>query len=90
MYVFGTLAFTPHKLVLCVAQPGNNAKTFVGPSCTDVDVETVLKVGDLSWTIAMTAHCFGALSQVRAIGHCVIDQERDLLKPDWLNWWVCP
>ena len=39
MYVFGTLAFTPHKLVLCVAQPGNNAKTFVGPSCTDVDVD---------------------------------------------------
>ena len=33
------LAFTPHKLVLCVAQPGNNAKTFVGPSCTDVDVD---------------------------------------------------
>ena len=38
----------------------------------------------------MTAHCFGALSQVRAIGHCVIGQERDLLKSDWLNWWVCP
>ena len=29
----------PHKLVLCVAHPGNNAKTFVGPSCTDVDVD---------------------------------------------------
>ena len=43
MFVFGTLAFTPHKLVLCVAQPGNtsNAKTFVGPSCTDVDVDVV-------------------------------------------------
>ena len=52
-------------------------------------LKTVLKVGDLSSTIAMTAHCFGALSQVRAIGHCVIGQECDLLWPDWLNWWVC-
>ena len=37
-------------------------------------LKTVSKVGDLSSTIAMTAHCFGALSQVRAIGHCVIGQ----------------
>ena len=42
-------------------------------------LNTVLKVGDLPSTIAMTANCFGALSQVRAIGHCVIGQERDLL-----------
>ena len=42
-------------------------------------VKTASKVGDLSSTIAMTAHCFGALSQVRTIGHCVIGQERDLL-----------
>ena len=33
-------------------------------------------------TIAMTAHYFGALPQVHAIGHCVIDQECDLLWPD--------
>ena len=26
----------------------------------------------------MAAHCFGALSQVHAIGHSVICQERDL------------
>ena len=37
-------------------------------------LKTASKVGDLSSTIAMTAHCFGALSQVRAIG-----QKRDLL-----------
>ena len=42
-------------------------------------LKTVSKVGDLSSTIAKTAHCFGALSQVRAIGHCVIGQERGLL-----------
>ena len=42
-------------------------------------LKTLSKVGDLSSTIAMTAHCFGVLSQVRAIGHCVIGQERDLL-----------
>ena len=42
-------------------------------------LKTVSKVGDLSSTIAMTAHCFGALSRVRAIGHSVIGQERDLL-----------
>ena len=48
-------------------------------------LKTVSKVGDLSSTIAMTAYCFGALSQVRAIGHCVIGQEHDLLWPDWLN-----
>ena len=42
-------------------------------------LKTVSKVGDLPSTIVMTAHCFGALSQVRAIGHCVIGQERDLL-----------
>ena len=42
-------------------------------------LKTVSKVGDVSSTIAMTAHCFGALSQVRGIGHCVIGQERDLL-----------
>ena len=56
-------------------------------------LKTVSKVGDLSSDrpqIAMTAHFFGALSQVRAIGRCVIGQERDLLWPDWLNWWVCP
>ena len=53
-------------------------------------LKTVSKVGNLSSMIATTAHCFGALSQVRAIGHCVIGQERDLLLPDWLNWWVCP
>ena len=42
-------------------------------------LKTATNVGDLSSTIAMTAHYFGALSQVRAIGHCVIGQERDLL-----------
>ena len=42
-------------------------------------LKTVSKVGDPPSTIAMTAHCFGVLSQVRAIGHCVIGQERDLL-----------
>ena len=42
-------------------------------------LKTVSKGGDLSSTIAMTALCFGALSEVRAIAHCVIDQERDLL-----------
>ena len=45
-------------------------------------LKTVSKVGNQSSTIAMTAHCFGALSQVRAIGHCVIGWERDLLT--WL------
>ena len=35
-------------------------------------LKTVSKVGDLSSMIAMTAHCFGALSQVRVIWHCVI------------------
>ena len=53
-------------------------------------LKTVSKFGDLSSTIAMTAHCFGALSRVRAIGHCVIGQERDLHCPDWLNWCVRP
>ena len=43
--------------------------------------KTISKLGDLSSTIAMTAHCFGALSPVRAIGHCVIGQERDLIWP---------
>ena len=42
-------------------------------------LKTAPKGGDLSSTIAMTAHCFGALSQVRAIDHCVIGRERDLL-----------
>ena len=42
-------------------------------------LKTVSKFGDLPSTIAMTAHCFGALSQVHAIGHWVIGQERDLL-----------
>ena len=42
-------------------------------------LKTVSKVGDLSSTIAMTVHCFGALSQVHAIGHCATGQERDLL-----------
>ena len=42
-------------------------------------LKTTSKGGDLSSTIAMMVHCFGALSQVRAIGHCVIGRERDLL-----------
>ena len=42
-------------------------------------LKTVSKVGDLSSAIAVTAHCFGALSQVRAIGYCVIGQECNLL-----------
>ena len=37
--MFLELWLLPFKLVLCVAHPGNNAKTFVGPSCTDVDVD---------------------------------------------------
>ena len=49
-------------------------------------LKTVSKVADLTSTIAMTVHCFGALTQVRTIGHCVIGQERNLLWPDWLNW----
>ena len=35
-------------------------------------LKTVSKISDLSSMIAMTAHYFGALSQVHAIGHCVI------------------
>ena len=53
-------------------------------------LKTILKVGDLSSTNAVSAHCFGALSMFRAIGHCVIGRERDVLWPDWLNWWVWP
>ena len=49
-------------------------------------LKTILKVGDLSSAIAMLAHGFGALPRVRAIGHCIIGQERDFLWPDWLNW----
>ena len=30
------------------------------------------------------AHCFGALSQVRAIGHCMFGQEHDLF--DLIGW----
>ena len=44
-------------------------------------LKTVSKVDDLSSTIAMTAYCFGAPSQVRVIGHCVIGQEPDLFDP---------
>ena len=51
-------------------------------------LKTDSKVDDLPQTIAMTAHCFRALAQVRAAGHCVIGQEHELLWPDWLNWWV--
>ena len=46
------------------------------------------KFADLLSTIPMTAHCFGALSQVHAIWHCVIGQKRDIIWPDWLNWYV--
>ena len=42
-------------------------------------LKTASEVGDLSSTIAMSAHCFSALSRVHAIGHCVIGQERNLL-----------
>ena len=53
-------------------------------------LKTVSKACDLSSTIAMTTHCFGALSQVGTFGHCVIGQGHDFLWPDWLNWWVWP
>ena len=42
---------------------------------------------NLSSTIAVTAHCFGAPS-VRVIGHCMIGQKHDLLWPYWPNLWV--
>ena len=35
-------------------------------------LKSVSKVGDLSSTIAVNAHCFGAFSQVRAIGHWLV------------------
>ena len=42
-------------------------------------LKTVLKVGDLSSTITMTAHCFGVLPQVSVIGQCVIVTYFDLI-----------
>ena len=36
---------------------------------------------DLSSTITVTSYCFGALSQVRAIGHCVVGQECGIVWP---------
>ena len=42
-------------------------------------LKTVSKVGDMSWTIAVTVHCFGMLSQVGAIEHNMTSQKRDLL-----------
>ena len=81
---WGSVSQKPFKMGFCFypklrmrKQPPNSLKT-------------VSKVADLSSTIAMTAHYFGALCQVRAIGHCVIGQECDLICPDWLNWWMCP
>ena len=53
-------------------------------------LKIVSKVGHFSSTITMTAHCFGVLSRVRVIEHCVIGQQRDLLWPDWPNRWVWP
>ena len=47
-------------------------------------LKTVSKVGDLSSTIAINEHILFWC----AIGHGVIGQERHLLWPDWLNWWV--
>ena len=37
------------------------------------------KVGNLSSTIIMTAHCFVAVAQVYVIGHYVIGREHDLI-----------
>ena len=45
-------------------------------------LKKVSKVSDSSSTIDMLAHCFGALSKVRAIGCCVIGLERDLVWPE--------
>ena len=52
--------------------------------------ETTWKVCSLSSIIAMTYNCFDAFDFVRAIGQCkcVINEEHDLIWPDWLNWWV--
>ena len=36
-------------------------------------------------TIALKTYCFGALSQICAIVHCVIDRKWDLVWPDWLT-----
>ena len=62
MYVFGTSAFTPHKLVLCDAQPGNNAKTFVGPSCTNVDVD-VVHTSDLMMIIRQSIYILSIITR---------------------------
>ena len=44
-------------------------------------LKTASKVGDLSSTIVMAAHCSGALAQVRAIGHCISACKRSFCTP---------
>ena len=51
--------------------------------------KTALTVSDLSSKIAVKPHCFGACSRyARAIEHCAIGWERDLVWLDWPNWWL--
>ena len=62
--IFLSLSKKPIKMAICFY-----------PTLKNIYSQLILS--KLSSTIAMTAHCFGALSQVRVIGHCVIGEERD-------------
>ena len=75
---------TPYKMGFCFYPTLKQQIQPINP------LKNVSKVDDPSSTITRTARCFDVLSQVRTIWHCVIGQERELLWPDWLNWWVCP
>ena len=68
--------YTNVFLFLCHTPTGNTATKFIhnGPECRDL------------LTIAVTAHVFCALSVVRAIKHCAIGRECDLIGTHWLNW----
>ena len=73
-----SVSMNPFKMGFCFYPTLKKQIQWLNP------LKTVSKVVDLSSTMAVAAHCFGALSQVRAIGHCKIGQEHDLF--DLIGW----
>ena len=76
--------FATIGLLICIC---SNFKCPYGDKFKSRRPQTQSKGRDLYSMIIVTGQCFGAASDVCAIGACMIAGDQDLVCPDWLDWW---